>query len=205
MSLYLNNLNKNLEFYFEKDEKTEAIKVYGSVEKPQQWQVFLYTSNLTEKSSSMTKSKVGDIVWLCLSEQQVCLSAILRTDPFIMYFEQNSKKNSLEKLSEGKTLEISHFSTKSEKKDEICEEDFSNVDLQFIKLNLFEKMANDQKSAIHSLWKIEAANNFEYGFLKWKTPYRFRHFVTGKYLRLPINLRIGKENENKVKFHLIFD
>ena len=85
------------------------------------------------------------------------------------------------------------------KKFEIYETDFSNVDLQFIKLNLLEKMASYQKSAVHSLWKIEAENNFESGFLKWKTPYRFRHFVTGKYLRLPSNLRIGKESENKVK------
>ena len=43
----------------------------GTLEHPTQWKVFLYDSNLEEKGQALNKSKIGDIVWFCLSEEQV--------------------------------------------------------------------------------------------------------------------------------------
>lgn len=47
------------------------LKVVGTLEHPQQWKVFLYDSNLEEKGQALNKSKIGDTVWFCLSEEQV--------------------------------------------------------------------------------------------------------------------------------------
>lgn len=53
------------------------LKVVGTLEHPQQWKVFLYSSNVGEKGQALNKSKIGDIVWFCLSEEQVNKEIIL--------------------------------------------------------------------------------------------------------------------------------
>ena len=51
--------------------KGDNYKINGSIDRSQQWKIFLYNSNLHSGNDVITKSKIGDIVWLCLSEQQV--------------------------------------------------------------------------------------------------------------------------------------
>ena len=116
----------------------------------------------------------------------MCLSAILKEDPFISFLD-SMKKKSLEKSQKLAPLNLTKelSEVKSLQGQNFAEVDFNNVELQFIKLNLMDKMASYQKFAVHSLWKIESQHNFNSDFIKWNTPYRFRHFVTGKYLRLP--------------------
>ncbi len=40
----------------------------------------------------------------------------------------------------------------------------------------------DKVEQTDGLWKIEADNHFEGGRVTWKGQYRFRHFLTGKFL-----------------------
>ena len=125
------------------------------------------------------------------------MSAILKEDPFqcfrdLVNKKLNEKKDKANKLPPlNLTKDLSQVQVQTNRSIQgFSEEDFNNVELQFIRLNLLEKMGSYQKYAVHSLWKIESQHNLNSDFIKWNTPYRFRHFVTGKYLRLP-----DKEND----------
>lgn len=39
---------------------------------------------------------------------------------------------------------------------------------------------------MQGLWKVEAVNYSEGGFLSWEDSYRFKNFFTGKYLTVTI-------------------
>ena len=137
----------------------------------------------------------------------------MKDDPFLSYLDIINNKSSLieakREAKREKTMKLTPINIKAkeksqtvlieplnpltsnkkanEEKIEINEKDFNSVDLQYIKLNLLEKMASYQKNAVHSLWKIEAEHNFDSQFIQWNAKYRFRHFVTGKYLRLVLD------------------
>lgn len=106
------------------------------------------------------------------------MSAPLKEDPFLFFLDSFNRKSPDLKKDRSPTSDYER------KRQNEINERFYDVDLKFIKLSLLDKMASYQKNAIHSLWKIEAKDNFHSEDIKWETPYRFRHFISGKYLRL---------------------
>lgn len=51
------------------------------------------------------------------------------------------------------------------------------------------------------LWKIEGQNRKRGGIIQWDTPYRLRHFTSGKYLR--VIEKVGIDDFDKVFFYFL--
>lgn len=132
------------------------------------------------------------------------MSAYLNEDPLLNYLGSiNKKAQDIRKErsmfpKETMILKKETSEKPNNSKIPIDEESFYNVELKFIKMSFLEKMASYQKNAMHSLWKIEAEDNFHSDFLKWNVPYRFRHYVSGKYLRLKDENLYDRENKGKL-------
>lgn len=134
----------------------------------------------------------------------MCLSAYLNEDPLLSYLKsinrkvQDFRKERTMFPKETMILKKETSERPNSKLISIERENFHNVELKFIKMSFLEKMASYQKNSMHSLWKIEAEDNFHSDFIKWNVPYRLRHFVSGKYLRLKDENIFDSENKGKL-------
>lgn len=77
----------------------------------------------------------------------------------------------------------------------IEEKDFYNFKVLFSDLDFYGK--EKSLDSAFGLWKIESDNLLIYDYIRWNTPYRFRHILSGKYLNYSEELNNTENIENK--------
>ena len=75
-------------------------------------------------------------------------------------------------------------------------ESLGDVTLEFTEVHN-KKMS--ELSSARFFWKIEGVDPYLGGLLKWDTPYKIKHFSTGKYLRV---MNFGNVNNEKSTFRV---
>ena len=91
-----------------------------------------------------------------------------------------------------------NLSVRSYENEEINESQISQTkETKDINLEYFD-LKNQKSFQLQSscLWKIEGQNRKRGGVVQWDTPYRLRHFTSGKYLR--VIEKVGIDDFDKV-------
>lgn len=190
---------------FKTSQKGQKI-ITASIEESKKWKLNLYQFQTNDDQDVNNFLKIGDAVWLNLSERNYYLTASLTRDPFekqIMTANKSGQKPNLvspgnkslnssqimadpETNSDGALMTSLDNSVDSRGSYFYEEEINANLELSFEETTVKRtgKSTEYIEMATNGLWKIEPQNSFEGGYLRWENPYRFRHLTSGRYLKI---------------------